>query len=98
MAAKPGELPLIPVVVRAPKQSPAPWKIAALPGPWNEGVYPLEYPETAILVEKDRVDAIVRNDAGPAQAFHSTDGGTSVAERSPGIRFRNTYSLSTPTP
>ena len=35
MAAKPGELPLIPVVVRAPKQSPAPWKIVALPGPWN---------------------------------------------------------------
>ena len=52
MAAKPGELPLIPVVVRAPKQSPAPWKVAALPGPWNEGVYPLEYPETAVLVEK----------------------------------------------
>ena len=75
MAAKPGELPLIPVVVRAPKQSPAPWKIVALPGPWNEDVYPLEYPETAVLVEKDRVDAIVRNDAGPAQAFHSTDGG-----------------------
>lgn len=54
MAAKPGELPLIPVVVRALKQSPAPWKIVALPGPWNEDVYPLEYPETAVLVEKDR--------------------------------------------
>lgn len=75
MAAKVGELPLVPVVVRATKQSPAPWKAVVLPGPWNEGKYPLEYPETAVLTDGKQVDAIVRNDAGPAQAFHSMDAG-----------------------
>ena len=83
MAAAHGEMPRIPVVVRSPKQSPALWEPAPLPGPWLHGSYPLGFPETAVLAAGDRIDAIVRNDAGPAQAFHSTDGGqtwTSAAD------------------
>ena len=62
-------------MVRSPKQSPARWEPTPLPGPWLHGSYPLGFPETAVLAAGDRIDAIVRNDAGPAQTFHSTDGG-----------------------
>lgn len=76
-AAKAGELPHIPVIALAEKENPARWEIVDLPGPWEQGEYPLFYPETAVLVDGANVTAISRNDAGAAQFFESTDGGRS---------------------
>ena len=75
MAAAPGELPLIPIVATAVPASSVNWRITPLPGPWNCGQYPFQYPETALLVDGCRVDALVRNDAGSMVCFTSLDGG-----------------------
>lgn len=69
VSAAEGALPLIPAIMCAGPQQPAEWRICALPGPWNGGEYPLRYPETAVLPCEDAVEAIVRNDDGPAQLF-----------------------------
>ena len=83
MAAVSGELPLIPVVVRSRPQAPADWQVQPLPGPWNRGEYPLHFPETALLADGSRVDAIIRNDAGPALCCASADGGVTWGEVQP---------------
>lgn len=75
MAHQAGELPWVPVVAHASPASPADWQISPLPGPWQENQFPLYYPETALLVQKNIVDAYARNDAGPAWTWRSTDGG-----------------------
>lgn len=66
MSAACGALPLVPVVVWADANQPADWRISPLSGPWDRGEY---YPETAVLPCKDAVEAIVRNDNGPAQLY-----------------------------
>ena len=83
MSAARGELPLIPIVALAAPGAPAEWTIVKLPGPWNRGEYPLQFPETALLVERNRVDALVRNDAGPMGCFTSLNGGQSWSEMRP---------------
>lgn len=77
MAKSIGELPLIPIVATAAPASPAQWTIRPLPGPWDDGEYPFQYPETALLTDGARVDALVRNDAGAMACFTSLDGGRS---------------------
>lgn len=83
MSAAKGELPLIPIVALAVPGAPAEWTIVKLPGPWNRGEYPLQYPETALLVDGSRVDAVVRSDAGPMGCFTSLNGGQSWSEMRP---------------
>ncbi len=87
MSAQPGSLPLIPCVMSSEASAPAEWQIQPLPGPWLEGEYPLEYPETTLIVDKAllsdaapapgcrRVTAVTRSDCGLMQAFESADAG-----------------------
>ena len=89
MSAQPGQLPLIPCVMSSGVSAPAEWRIHPLPGPWLEGEYPLEYPETTLIVGKalladaeksadapgSRITAVTRSDCGPMQVFESEDSG-----------------------
>ena len=79
MSAASGQLPLIPCVMSSDVSAPADWRIHPLPGPWLKGEYPLEYPETTLIVEKSpqnrRITAVTRSDCGPMQVFESEDCG-----------------------
>lgn len=75
MARRAGELPLIPVVLRADGEAPSAWRAVRLPGPWEQDAYPLDYPETALIVNGGRLTALCRNDHGPCWAYESEDGG-----------------------
>ncbi len=82
MAEAPGGPPLVPIVaVREPGQ--AHWRILRLPGPWQSGAYPLRFPETALLADGDRLEAVVRNDDGPFWQYSSEDGGESWSPPAP---------------
>lgn len=49
--------------------------VIPMPGPWNEGDFTLRCPETAIFVDGNRLQTIVRNEVGPDLTFESFDGG-----------------------
>ncbi|MBR5519623.1 MAG: exo-alpha-sialidase [Clostridia bacterium] len=74
MAAKAGELPLVPMVAFAEPAEVADWKIIPLPGPWDTGEFPYAYPETTVLVSEDKLVAVTRRDEGIAQYATSSDG------------------------
>lgn len=77
MSAAAGQLPLIPVILTGAGSGPIAWRIQILPGPWQQGEYPLMYPETALIVNGEHLTCAVRNDAGACWAYESHDGGTS---------------------
>ena len=72
-ASRPGELPLIPVVAISEQKRCADW--TTIPLIAEREAIALQYPETAILVDRANIDAIVRNDDGPMLTFESSDGG-----------------------
>ena len=74
MAEKIGGAPLIPVVLRL-RGGGYVWDPRPLPGPWEHGDYALRIPETAILTDGARIDAVVRNDSGSARYYSSGDCG-----------------------
>lgn len=76
VAAHPGELPLTPAVAIGDAENPvSTWAIVPLvPIEREKAAFDLPYPETTVIVERDEIIALVRNDRGNALLFRSTDG------------------------
>ena len=77
MAQRPGEIPTIPAVALSQGADlTIPWRtVPLLPQGILPGGAPLPYPETTLLVQGHRVQALVRNDYGNALLFESPDCG-----------------------
>ena len=70
-----GELPLIPAAAKRCAGSEE-WQLLPFPGPWEEGNFPLKYPETALFFADGAWHAVARCDGGAAYTYRAGADGT----------------------